>query len=55
MLWIALTLTANIYVLLAGVRMFVGEIMASFKGISERILPGAVAGVDCSGNLRICS
>jgi PTS system ascorbate-specific IIC component len=48
MLWIALTLTANIYVLLAGVRMFVGEIMASFKGISERILPGAVAGVDCA-------
>lgn len=48
MLWIALTLTANIYVLLAGVRMFVGEIMASFQGISERILPGAVAGVDCA-------
>ncbi len=47
-LWIALTLTANIYVLLAGVRMFVGEIMASFKGISERLLPGAVAGVDCA-------
>lgn len=48
LLWIALTLTANIYVLLAGVRMFVGEIMVSFKGISERILPGAVAGVDCA-------
>jgi PTS system ascorbate-specific IIC component len=48
LLWIALTLTANIVVLLYGVRMFVGEIMMSFKGISERILPGAVAGVDCA-------
>ncbi len=46
--WIAITLTANIFVLLAGVRMFVGEIMLSFKGISEKLLPGAVAGVDCA-------
>lgn len=48
LLWIALTLTANIVVLLYGVRMFVGEIMMSFKGISEKLLPGAVAGVDCA-------
>lgn len=48
LLWTATTLTANIYVLLAGVRMFVGEIMMSFKGISDKILPGAVAGVDCA-------
>lgn len=48
LLWITITLTANIYVLLAGVRMFVGEIMMSFKGISEKLLPGAVAGVDCA-------
>jgi len=47
-LWIAFTLTANIVVLLSGVRMFVGEIMLSFKGISERLLPGAVPGVDCA-------
>ena len=47
-LWIGLTLTANIVVLLYGVRMFVGEIMMSFKGISEKLLPGAVAGVDCA-------
>ncbi len=46
--WISVTLTANIVVLLSGVRMFVGEIMMSFKGISEKILPGAVAGVDCA-------
>lgn len=47
-LWIAITLTANIVVLLYGVRMFVGELMMSFKGISEKLLPGAVAGVDCA-------
>lgn len=46
--WTAVMLTANIYVLLAGVRMFVGEIMMSFQGISQKILPGAVAGVDCA-------
>lgn len=48
MLWISITLTANIWVLLAGVRMFVAELMMSFKGISEKLLPGAVAGVDCA-------
>lgn len=48
LIWISITLTANIVVLLNGVRMFVGELMASFKGISERLLPGAVAGVDCA-------
>lgn len=37
-LWIAFTLTANIVVLLYGVRMFVGELMMSFKGISEKLL-----------------
>lgn len=47
-LWIACVLTANIVVLLSGVRMFVGELMLSFKGISEKLLPGAVAGVDCA-------
>ena len=48
MLWISITLTADLWVLLAGVRMFVGELMMSFKGISEKLLPGAVAGVDCA-------
>lgn len=48
LLWISITLTANVWVLLAGVRMFVGELMMSFKGISEKLLPGAVAGVDCA-------
>ena len=33
--------------------MFVGEIMMSFKGISEKLLPGAVAGVDCAATFCI--
>ena len=53
-LWIAFTLTANIVVLLYGVRMFVGELMMSFKGISEKLLPGAVAGVDCAAIFGFC-
>ncbi len=48
LLWIAFTLSANLWVLLAGVRMFVSELMMSFKGISEKVLPGAVAAVDCA-------
>ncbi|MCI1965790.1 MAG: PTS transporter subunit IIC [Oscillospiraceae bacterium] len=44
----ALTLAANIYILLAGVRMLVGELMISFKGFSEKLLPGAVVAVDCA-------
>lgn len=48
LLWISFILTAYIYVLLAGVRMFVGELMTSFKGISDKLLPGAVPAVDCA-------
>lgn len=48
LLWVSITLTADMWVLLAGVRMFVSELMMSFKGISEKLLPGAVAGVDCA-------
>lgn len=48
LIWISVVLTCNITVLLSGVRMFVGELMMSFKGISEKLLPGAVAGVDCA-------
>lgn len=48
LLYLSVILTADIYILLAGVRMFVGELMVSFKGISDKILPGCVAGVDCA-------
>ncbi|GKX29866.1 PTS ascorbate transporter subunit IIC [Vallitalea longa] len=43
-----LTLAVSLYILLTGVRMFVSELMYSFQGISEKILPGAVVAVDCA-------
>lgn len=38
---------AGIEVLLLGVRMFIGEIIPAFKGISEKLIPGAMPGLDC--------
>jgi PTS system ascorbate-specific IIC component len=38
---------AGIQIIMLGVRMFIGEIIPAFKGISDRIIPGALAGLDC--------
>ena len=38
--------TAGIVVLLSGVRMFIGSIVPAFKGISDKIIPGAVPALD---------
>ena len=47
-----LTTSLNFAVYLAilqlGVRTFVTELTQSFQGISQRLLPGAVAGIDCA-------
>ncbi len=51
-LFYVLTTSLNFAVYLAilqlGVRTFVAELSASFHGIQERLLPGAVPGVDCA-------
>jgi len=36
----------NVTIILTGVRMFVAELASSFKGISEKLLPGTTVGVD---------
>jgi PTS system ascorbate-specific IIC component len=42
----ALLFAAGIEVLLFGVRTFLGEIIPAFKGISEKVIPGAIPALD---------
>ncbi|MDT2681304.1 PTS ascorbate transporter subunit IIC [Enterococcus gallinarum] len=42
----ALTFVVGILVLLQGVRMFLGELVPAFKGISEKLVPGAKPALD---------
>ena len=43
----ALGFTAGVLVLLQGVRMLIGEIVPAFKGIAEKVIPGARPALDC--------
>ncbi len=40
------TMAVGVYVLLAGVRMFLNELIPAFKGFSDKLIPGAIAAVD---------
>jgi len=43
----AITFTAGVVLLLTGVRMFIGSMVIAFRGISERLIPGAKPAFDC--------
>ena len=44
----ALGFTSGILILLQGVRMFLGELVPAFKGISDKLVPGAIPALACS-------
>lgn len=48
--WIVLqsfTATGGFLVILQGVRMFIGELIPAFRGIAEKLVPGAKPALDC--------
>lgn len=42
-----LIFTGGLYVIITGVRLFLGEIVPAFVGISEKFIPGAKPALDC--------
>lgn len=39
--------TAGVLILLQGVRMFLGEIVPAFRGVAQKLVPGATPALDC--------
>jgi PTS system ascorbate-specific IIC component len=42
-----MSFAGGVYVILSGVRLIVGEIVPAFKGIADKIVPGAKPALDC--------
>ena len=43
----SITFSAGIYIVLAGVRLLIAEIVPAFKGISEELIPNSKPAIDC--------
>ncbi len=42
-----LAFSGGVYIILSGVRLIVSEIVPAFRGIAEKLVPGAVPAIDC--------
>lgn len=42
-----MSFAGGVYIILSGVRLIVGEIVPAFKGIAEKLVPGAKPAIDC--------
>lgn len=42
-----LSFAGGVYIILSGVRLIIGEVVPAFKGIAEKLVPGAKPALDC--------
>ena len=42
-----LSFSGGVYIILSGVRLIVSEIVPAFRGIAEKLVPGAIPAIDC--------